>query len=118
MKTLIFLMLFARSDTTSIHFKAKDAYILASFAMNDEQTKIYNFLKASIIQNAEKGLFNVTITVDKKRFPEFYARKSDSKIWDDSIPVTNKLSYEGFTVVTSINHKSEMVYEIGWKLRK
>lgn len=113
MKTLLLVLMLARSDTTR-SFTAKEAHVLASSTLDHGQTKIYNFLKDNILRNASDRRFYGKFVIKKDKFPSEYKGKSALEMWEYAIPITNRLSNEGFKISNSIDANNQIIFEISW----
>lgn len=112
---ILTLLLLITTGAYSQSFTAKEARTLATYALDTEQKKVYDYVKAQIYQQAENKQFGVVVVIDKKRFGFVYESKTEAQSWTWLSVIKARLELEGFKVDLGINgNTGEMFLTIKW----
>jgi hypothetical protein len=114
-KLLIVALALLPAGTYSQSFTAKEARTLATYALDTEQKKVYDYVKTQIYQQAEQKQFGVVVVIDKKRFGFVYANKTDAQSWTWLMIIKARLEVDGYNVDLALNGTTgELFLTIKW----
>ena len=91
-------------------FTAKEARTLATYSLDTEQKKVYDYVKAQIYQQAEQKQFGIVVIIDKKRFGFVYENKTDAQSWSWLMIIKARLEVEGYSVELGLNGSTEELF--------
>ena len=115
LKQITILLLLTTTVAKAQEFTAKEARTLATYVLDTQQKKVYDYVKAQIYQQAEQKQFGVVVIIDKKRFGFVYENKTDAQSWTWLSIIKARLENEGFRVDLALNGSTgELFLKIFW----
>lgn len=114
-KTITIALVLLSTGAYSQSFTSKEARVLATYSLDTEQKKVYDYIKAQIYQQAEQKQFGVVVVIDKKRFGFVYENKTDAQSWTLLMIIKARLEVEGYSVDLALNGTTgELFLTIKW----
>lgn len=102
-KTITIALVLLSTGVYSQSFTDKEARTLATYSLDTEQKKVYDYVKSQIYQQAEQKQFGVVVVIDKKRFGFVYESKTDAQSWTWIMIIKSRLDIEGYSVELGLN---------------
>lgn len=100
---LVIALVLLSTGAYSQSFTANEARTLATYSLDTEQKKVYDYVKSQIYQQAEQKQFGVVVVIDKKRFGFVYENKTDAQSWTWLMTIKARLEIEGYNVDLALN---------------
>jgi hypothetical protein len=111
----ITLLLLLNTGAKAQDFTAKEARTLATYSLDTQQKRVYDYIKAKIYQQAKQKQFGVVVVIDKKRFGFVYEKKTDAQSWTWLMIIKARLEIEGYSVELDLNGTTgELFLTIKW----